>query len=132
MTLLLILLLCFDAELSFFQNLLIALLIVFFSHLALCYDARFRAVCNVLRINLSILQVLGEHFLLNLVLCLSDCLIDNCCHSEALIGISFSEVIFKVTDHGLGALLIYNNSTYFVKNLTLSVTQFTTYLFIFT
>ena len=83
-----------NAELSFLQNHLIASLIVFFSHLSSVQYARFRAICNVLRIKFSVLQVLGKHFLLNLVLCFSDCLIHNGCDTETLIGVPFSEIIF--------------------------------------
>ena len=94
MALLLILLLLMDAELSLFQNHLVTNLVVFVSSFIFTLNTLFCTIFNFASINLSILQMFGEHFLLNLVLCLSDCLILNGCDSETLIRILFSEIKF--------------------------------------
>ena len=113
--LLLILLFLFKIELSFFEDERITSLIVFVAHIFVVSDSRFCAISDVLRVNLTILEVLGEHFLVNFRLCLVLCLFNYGFDAEALVWVVGAEVVIKATDHGFSTFLSYKNSKYSVS-----------------
>ena len=111
MALLLVLHFLFNIEISFVANKLITSFIVSFSHNLSVLYARLLAIADFFRVYLRVLQVLCELLLVNLGFRFIDSLLDDSSDTQALVGVSGSEIEPEVTDHSLGALplCIYKN-----------------------